>query len=119
MSLFSTLTRPVKDLADAVLMPFKALFVVGLCWLINVMTYNGTWWVQWVALGMGIATVVALARGLRALLVLVLVSWVGYKIYQRYGQAAREKFDAWVQEKQPDAAGVLRELQAVRGARSA
>lgn len=119
MSLFSFVTRPVKDLTDAVLMPFKAIFVVGLCWFINAMTYSGTWWVKWVALGMGIATVLALARGLRTLLVLALVSWVGWKIYQRYGQAAREKFDAWVASEQPGAAGVLRELQVLRGGRAA
>lgn len=76
MSLLRTLTRPVHDLAGAVLMPFKALFVVGLCALINAMTFHGHWWVQWVALGMGIATVVALARGLRALLLVGGAAWL-------------------------------------------
>lgn len=104
MNPLSFITRPIKDLTNAVLMPFKAVFVVGLCWAINAMTYSGVWWVKWVALGMGIATVVALARGLRTLLVLALAGWVGVKIYKRYGPAARSQFDAWVARTNPGAA---------------
>ncbi len=111
MSLFSFVTRPVKNITDAIVMPFKAVFVVGLCWVINAMTYSGTWWVKWVALGMGIATVVAIGRAAKTLLVLAVVAWVGLKVYQRYGQAARERFDDWVAKTQPDAAGVLAVLR--------
>ena len=93
--------NPIKDLMRLVTMPLKALFVVGLCGLINYMTFNGTWWVKWVALGMGIATVVALAKGLRTLLLLALIWWAGRKIYQRYGQAMRDRFDAWVARTNP------------------
>ena len=102
------ITRPIKDLSNAVLMPFKAVFVVGLCWAINAMTFSGVWWVKWVALGMGIATLVAVARGVRTLLVLALAGWVGVKIYKRYGPAARAQFDAWVQRTNPGAAQMLR-----------
>jgi hypothetical protein len=112
MRLFSTFTRPVRDLTQAVVMPFKALFVVGLCAVINAMTYQGTWWVKWVALGMGIATIVALARGLKTLLLLALVAWVGTKIYKRYGATARQAFDDWVAKAQPDATRVLAALRA-------
>jgi hypothetical protein len=115
MSLFSTLTRPVRDLTQAVVMPFKALFVVGLCGAINAMTYQGTWWVKWVALGMGIATVLALARGLKTLLLLALVAWVGTKIYKRYGATARQAYDDWVAKTQPDAGRVLAALRAPQG----
>ncbi len=114
MSLFSFVTRPVKHLTDAIVMPFKAVFVVGLCWVINAMTFHGVWWVKWVALGMGIAVVVAFARAAKTLLLLALVAWAGVKIYQRYGQAARERFDDWVAKTQPDAAGVLAVLRAPR-----
>lgn len=107
MNPLSFITRPVKDLSNAVVMPFKAVFVVGLCWAINAMTFNGVWWVQWVALGMGIATVVALARGARTLLVLALAGWVGLKIYRRYGPAARTQFDAWVARTNPGAAQMM------------
>ena len=93
--------NPVKDVWNLVAMPMKAVFVVGLCGLINWMTYAGTWWVKWVALGMGIATVVAVARGLRSLLLLALIAWAGRAIYRRYGQAVRERFDAWVARTNP------------------
>jgi hypothetical protein len=103
--------RPIRDLTQALTMPLRALFVVGLCWAINAMTYNGVWWVQWVALGMGIATLVALARGLRTLVVLALVWWVGRELYKRYGQAAHDRFNAWVDRTQPRAAEVVRALR--------
>jgi hypothetical protein len=63
--------------------------------------------------GMGIATVVALARGARSLLLLALVAWVGTKIYRRYGEAARQQFDDWVAKSQPQASQVLNALRAV------
>lgn len=112
MNPFELLTRPVKNLADAIAMPFRAIFVVGLTGLINAMTYQGVWWFKWVALGMGIAVVVSLARAAKTLLLLALVAWVGTKIYRRYGAAARARFDDWVANAQPQAAQVL---QALRG----
>jgi hypothetical protein len=101
------ITRPVRDLTQAVVLPFKALFVVGLCGFINWMTSPGHWWVQWVAFGMGIAVIVAWARAARTLLLLAVVGWVGWKIYQRYGEAARQRFDEWVARTQPQAAEVV------------
>jgi hypothetical protein len=98
--------NPVSDLYRAVTMPFKAVFVVGLCWFISRMTHSGDWWL-WVALGMGIATVVALAKGLRTALVLGLVAWVGWKIYQRWGEPARQRFDDWVRTQHPGTARVV------------
>jgi hypothetical protein len=110
--MFRTITRPVTDIAQAVVMPFKALFVVGLCGFINWMTFSGTWWVKWVAFGMGIAVLVAFARAARTLLVLALVAWVGWAIYKRYGAAARQHFDEWVARAQPKAAEVIAALRA-------
>lgn len=98
--------NPLRDLSQALLMPFKALFVVGLCALINAMTYSGTWWVKWVALGMGIATVVALAKGARSVAVIALVALAGWWIYRRYGAAARQAFDDWARRSAPAAADV-------------
>ncbi|MCE2657575.1 MAG: hypothetical protein ACOVOG_07780 [Rubrivivax sp.] len=98
--------NPIKDLYRAVTMPFKAVFVVGLCWVISQMTHSGDWW-KWVALGMGIATLVSLAKGLRSALLVGLVAFVGWKIYQRWGGAARARFDDWVRQAQPKAAEVL------------
>jgi hypothetical protein len=111
MNPFKVITRPVRDVTEAIVMPFRALFVVGLCGFINWMTFSGVWWVKWVAFGMGIAVIVAFARAAKTLLLLALVAWVGWKIYQRYGQPAREQFDAWVAKTQPKAAEVLAALR--------
>jgi hypothetical protein len=119
MNPIKAITRPIKDITEAIAMPFRAVFVVGLCWVINAMTFSGVWWVKWVALGMGIATLVAFARAAKTLIVLGLVAWVGMKIYQRYGQAARQRFDDWVAKTQPNAAGVLAVLRVPQAAANA
>lgn len=105
-------TRPVTDITRAVLMPFKALFIIALTGAINAMTYNGHWWFKWVAFGMGIAVLVAFARAARTLALLALVAWAGWTIYKRYGSAARQRFDDWVASAQPQAAQVLAALRA-------
>ena len=107
MNPLNFVTRPVRNLTQAIVMPFKALCVVGLCFVINWMTSPGHWWVQWVALGMGIAVVVAWARAAKTLIMLAVVAWVGWKIYQRYGEAARQRFDDWVARTQPQVAEVV------------
>lgn len=118
MSLMRTLTRPVRNLTDAVVMPFKAIFVVGLCGVINAMTFSGHWWVQWVALGMGIAVLVAWARAAKTLVLLALVAWVGTRIYRRWGASARAAFDAWVAREQPQAARVIQAWRRAEEGRS-
>ncbi len=77
------LTRPVGNLADAMLMPFKALFVIAVTGAINAMTYDGHWWFKWVALGMGIAVLMAFARAAKTLLMLALLAWGGNALYKR------------------------------------
>jgi len=111
MNPFSIVTRPFKDVAEALVMPFRALFVVGITGTINAMTYSGVWWFKWVALGMGIAVLASLGRALKSLLLVALVAWVGWKIYQRYGEAARQRFDDWVQRSSPRAAEVVAALR--------
>jgi hypothetical protein len=44
---------------------FAPLLVVMLV-VINLMTWSGEWWVQWAALGLGIAWVISLFKVLRA-----------------------------------------------------
>ena len=105
--------NPIRDLTRAVTMPFKALFVVGLCALINAMTSPGHWWFQWVALGMGLATLVVLAKGLRAALALGLAAFAGWWLYRRHGAAARDTFAQWAAQSQPRAADVLRRVMAM------
>jgi hypothetical protein len=99
--------HPLRDLTRAVTMPLTAVFVVALCAVINAMTYGGTWWVKWVALGMGIASIVALGRGLRTIAALAVVSLVGAWIYRRYGAAARATFDDWAGRARPTVTEVL------------
>jgi len=57
----------------ATLRALKFLFVgpmiFALLVVINLMTSPGQWWVQWPALGMGIAWVVSLFRVLRAVII--------------------------------------------------
>lgn len=109
-------TRPVHDLLDALVMPLRALFVIGISGTVNLMTYSGSWWFQWVALGMGIAVVASLGRALKSLLLLALVAWVGWKVYQRYGEAARRRFDEWVQHGSPKVAELVAALRRPAGA---
>jgi hypothetical protein len=110
-SFMSLIFSPLTDITRAIVLPFKALFVVGLTGTINAMTYHGVWWFKWVAFGMGIAVLVAFAKAARTLLLLALVAWVGTKIYKRYGQAARQQFDDWVARTQPQAAQVVAALR--------
>ncbi len=100
-------TRPVDNVLEAITMPFKALLVVGLCALINAMTSPGHWWVKWVALGMGIAVLVAWARAARSLLGLAVVALAGWWLYRRYGPQARAQFDDWVVRTRPQTAQVF------------
>ena len=116
MNPFRFVTRPVTDVGRALWMPFRALFVIGLTGFINAVTYSGTWWFKWVAFGMAIAVLVSFARAAKSLLLLALVAWVGWKIYQRYGAAARQAFDDWVTRTQPQAAQVLGALRSPVGA---
>jgi hypothetical protein len=57
----------VLKTARAVSFLIKAPFILALLFVINLMTSPGHWWVQWAALGMGIAWFISLFRVLRAL----------------------------------------------------
>lgn len=48
---------------------FVGPLVLVLLVIINMMTSPGHWWVQWAALGIGIAWVVSLLRVIRAIIV--------------------------------------------------
>ncbi len=51
--------------------------------LINVMTWQGDWWVQWAALGIGIAWVINLFKVIRAVVVLGGLAALGTYIASR------------------------------------
>jgi hypothetical protein len=48
---------------------FIAPLLLALCFVINLMASPGEWWVQWAALGLGIAWFVSLLRVLKAAIV--------------------------------------------------
>jgi predicted negative regulator of RcsB-dependent stress response len=62
---------------------------------------------------------VAWARAARTLVVLGIVAWVGWKIYQRYGATARTRFEDWVARTRPKAAEVVELVRGSDGARFA
>jgi len=48
---------------------FIAPLIVAMLVVINLMTWNGQWWVQWAAFGLGIAWVISLFKVIRAVIV--------------------------------------------------
>jgi hypothetical protein len=106
MNPIKLVTRPVKHVGEAIAAPFRAVFVIGICWFVNAATNPGHWWVKWVVLGMAIHVLVAWARAAKSLLLLAVVAFVGWQIWKRFGPAARAQFDAWVQRTNPKTAQV-------------
>jgi hypothetical protein len=72
-------TYPFRVLR-AVKFLFVGPLVLVLCVVINAMTYHGRWWVQWAALGIGIAWFISLMRVIKAAILVggaaALVSWL-------------------------------------------
>jgi hypothetical protein len=60
----------VIQMLRAVKFLFVAPLILAMCFVINLVTSPGHWWVQWVALGLGIAWVITLFRVARAIVVL-------------------------------------------------
>ena len=48
---------------------FMGPLILAFLFVINLMTSPGHWWVQWAALGMGIAWVISLMRVIRAVII--------------------------------------------------
>jgi hypothetical protein len=59
----------VRSTLKSVRFLFTAPLILALLIVINLMTWSGDWWVQWPALGLGIAWVVSLLRVGRAIVV--------------------------------------------------
>jgi hypothetical protein len=57
----------VKTLG-AVKFLFVAPVIIAFLFVINLMTWSGEWWVQWAALGIGIAWIASLFRVIRAVI---------------------------------------------------
>jgi hypothetical protein len=65
---------------------FKAPFILAMLFVINLVTSPGHWWVQWAALGIGIAWFFALFRVLRAVIVAGGLAALGFYLFNRYSK---------------------------------
>ena len=68
---------------------FTAPLILVLLIVINWMTSPGRWWVQWAALGIGIAWVIALFRVMRAIVLVGGLAALGAWIAQRSQERGR------------------------------
>jgi len=62
---------------------FVGPLVLAMLAVINWLTSPGDWWVQWAALGIGIAWVVSLLRVIRAAIILGGLAALGAYLWQR------------------------------------
>ncbi len=69
---------------------FTAPFILALLLVINWLTTPGDWWVQWAALGLGIAWFIALLRVLRAAILIGGFAALGAWLWRR-DQRGRER----------------------------
>jgi hypothetical protein len=69
--------------ARAIKFLFTAPFILILLVVINWMTSPGRWWVQWAALGIGIAWFIALFRVMRAVILVGGLAALGTWLAQR------------------------------------
>ena len=66
----------------------KAPFILVMLFVINLVTSPGHWWVQWAALGIGIAWFFALMRVMRAVILAGGLAALGIYLYNRNSGAA-------------------------------
>ncbi len=60
--------------------------ILGMLFIINLMTSPGHWWIQWPAFGIGIAWVISLFRVLRSVVVvggLAALAFIAYRYFTR------------------------------------
>ena len=67
----------------------KAPFILVMLFVINLMTSPGDWWVQWAALGIGIAWFFALLRVMRAVILAGGLAALGIYLFNRHGRRRR------------------------------
>ncbi len=70
---------------------FKAPFILALLFVINLMTSPGHWWVQWAALGIGIAWFFALFRVLRAVILAGGLAALAFYLFNRSAAAGGQR----------------------------
>jgi hypothetical protein len=62
-----------------------APFLLAFLYVINLMTWRGEWWVQWAALGLGIAWVINLFIVIRAVILAGGLAALGAYLYRKRG----------------------------------
>ena len=92
MNPLSFITSPVADITRAFTYPFKMMFAVGICALVNYMTSPGMRWVQWVAFGMGIGLIAVWPRAIKTLIATIGIAAIAYFVYRW-----------WKNRREPDA----------------
>lgn len=67
---------------------FVGPLIVAFLTVINLMTWHGEWWVQWAALGIGIAWFISLLKVMRAIVIAGgLAAFTAYMVNRRpFGQ---------------------------------
>lgn len=96
--------NPFRTVNDAITLPFKAVFVIAICFFINWITSPGHWWVQWVVLGMGIAVISAWSRALKLAIITGLLALGGRWAYDRWGEQGKARLREFIQPPPPPAA---------------
>jgi hypothetical protein len=76
--------RSVQSTFRSVKFLFTAPLILALLFVINLMTSPGEWWVQWAALGLGIAWFVSLLRVVRALVLTGGLAALGVYLTRRH-----------------------------------
>jgi len=76
--------RTMKSLAFLI----KAPFILVVLFVINLVTSPGHWWVQWAALGIGIAWFFALLRVIRGVILAGGLAALGIYLFNRYNRTA-------------------------------
>ena len=92
MNALSFVTSPITYITRAFTYPFKMVFVVSICALVNYLTSPGVWWVQWVVIGMGIGLVAVWARAIKTLVAAIGIAAIAYFAYRW-----------WKNRREPDA----------------
>ncbi len=80
---------PIHRTVRAVRFLFMAPFILLLLVIVNLMTSPGEWWVQWAALGIGIAWVISLVRVLKAAILVGGIAALGSYMLGRQGNQTR------------------------------
>lgn len=80
---------PIHSTLRSVRFLLTAPFILLILVIVNLMTSPGEWWVQWAALGIGIAWVLALVRVLKAVVLVGGIAALSSYLLGRQGTRTR------------------------------